>query len=115
MHMPVCLQSTHLMTGSASLDTQGLHRKDVHVETHEPGVLYMPLITALWRLQQKDLLKVEVSWGYKELLTNMGYAVSSGPAWAMEQARDQLGYGASSRSEWDMAGVRFLSHVLVNK
>lgn len=52
----------------------------------------MPLIAVLWRLQQKDLLKVEVSWGYKELFTNVGYVVSSGPAWAMEQAQDQLGY-----------------------
>lgn len=52
----------------------------------------MPLITALWRLQQKDLLKVDVSWGYKELLTNLDYVVSSGPVRAIEQARDQLGY-----------------------
>lgn len=37
--VPACLQSTHLMTGPASLDTQWLHRKYVHVEIHEPGML----------------------------------------------------------------------------
>lgn len=103
--VPARLQSTHLMTGPVSLDTQWLHRKYVHVEIHEPGVLshasnHSTLKAAAERPPQGrgqlGLQRALDKLGLRsEFWTSPGYRASSRSTGLLSKFQIRIGYGRS--------------------